>query len=74
MRVNACQRGGIDLCPPCLDLLLDQAVLRVAGIVLVRQAPLVAGEDAPRLKHAIDLAVHALPDRSAIGIDESRVI
>lgn len=44
-----------------LDLFLDDTVLFIAGVVLVRQAPLVASEHGPWLEDAIDLAVHSLP-------------
>mmetsp|Transcript_12625 Transcript_12625/g.30809 ORF Transcript_12625/g.30809 Transcript_12625/m.30809 type:complete len:351 (-) Transcript_12625:541-1593(-) len=40
-----------------LDLLLDRYVLGIVGIVLVRQAPLVAGEDCAGPEYAVDLRV-----------------
>lgn len=43
-----------------LDLFFDEAVRGIFGIVLVGEAPLVARENAPRLEHAENFAVHAL--------------
>mmetsp|Transcript_17090 Transcript_17090/g.26816 ORF Transcript_17090/g.26816 Transcript_17090/m.26816 type:complete len:310 (+) Transcript_17090:391-1320(+) len=40
-----------------LDLLLDRYVLRIIGIVLVRQTPLVTSEDGARLQHAADFRI-----------------
>mmetsp|Transcript_24329 Transcript_24329/g.71614 ORF Transcript_24329/g.71614 Transcript_24329/m.71614 type:complete len:227 (-) Transcript_24329:749-1429(-) len=55
---------------PLLDLLLDLAVRRVVGVVLVREAPLVAGEDRAGLEHPLDLRVDALAHgRVAGGLD-----
>lgn len=46
-----------------LDLLFDQAVFLVAGIVLVREAPLVTREHRSGFQNAVDFTVHALPER-----------
>lgn len=50
-----------------LDLFLDRAMLLVASVVLVRQAPLVTCEHRPGLEDTVDLAVHALSMKRSQG-------
>mmetsp|Transcript_15439 Transcript_15439/g.24374 ORF Transcript_15439/g.24374 Transcript_15439/m.24374 type:complete len:478 (-) Transcript_15439:198-1631(-) len=60
---------------PFLNGLLDLAVLLVLGIVLVCEAPLVAGEHAPGLQHPHDLPIHLQPVGGvARGLDGVRAV